>query len=51
MVKDPDAPASAAGRIEDAFTESVDVMPTILDWFGAPPTIKVSPHPTRGLGL
>ncbi len=21
------------------------------DWFGAPPTIKVSPHPTRGLGL
>ena len=21
------------------------------DWFGAPPTIRVSPHPTRGLGL
>jgi peptide deformylase len=21
------------------------------DWFGSPPTIKVSPHPTRGLGL
>ena len=21
------------------------------DWFGAPPTIKVSPHPTRGLSL
>ena len=21
------------------------------EWFGAPPTIKVSPHPTRGLGL
>ena len=21
------------------------------DWFGAPPTIKVSPHPTNGLGL
>jgi arylsulfatase A-like enzyme len=34
VVKDPDAPASAAGRIEDAFTESVDVMPTVLDWLG-----------------
>lgn len=34
VVKDPDAPADAAGRIEDAFTESVDVMPTILDWLG-----------------
>jgi arylsulfatase A-like enzyme len=33
VVKDPDAP-EAAGRIEDAFTESVDVMPTILDWLG-----------------
>jgi peptide deformylase len=21
------------------------------DWFGAPPTLKVSPHPMRGLGL
>ncbi len=21
------------------------------DWFGAPPTVKVSPHPTNGLGL
>jgi peptide deformylase len=21
------------------------------DWFGAPPTLKVSPHPTRGLAL
>jgi peptide deformylase len=21
------------------------------DWFGAPPTLRVSPHPTRGLGL
>ena len=33
VVKDPDAP-EAAGRIEAAFTESVDVMPTILDWLG-----------------
>jgi peptide deformylase len=21
------------------------------DWFGAPPTVRVSPHPTNGLGL
>jgi arylsulfatase A-like enzyme len=33
VIKDPDAPEQA-GRIEEAFTESVDVMPTILDWFG-----------------
>lgn len=26
--------AARAGAIEDAFTESVDVMPTILDWLG-----------------
>jgi arylsulfatase A-like enzyme len=34
VIKDPDAPAGAAGRIEEAFTESVDVMPTILGWLG-----------------
>ncbi len=33
VIKDPDAP-DQAGRIEDAFTESVDVMPTILEWLG-----------------
>ena len=33
VIKDPDA-AKQAGRIEDGFTESVDVMPTILEWFG-----------------
>ncbi len=33
VVKDPDA-RGAAGGIEDAFTESVDVMPTILQWLG-----------------
>jgi arylsulfatase A-like enzyme len=26
-----------AGRIEDSFTESVDVMPTILEWLGGEP--------------
>ena len=33
VIKDPDAP-ERAGIIESAFTESVDVMPTILDWLG-----------------
>ena len=33
VIKDPDAPQSA-GRIEDGFTESVDVLPTILEWLG-----------------
>ncbi|MFT8242548.1 phosphoric/sulfuric ester hydrolase PehA [Roseomonas sp. BN140053] len=33
VVVDPDRPESA-GRIESAFTESVDIMPTVLDWLG-----------------
>jgi arylsulfatase A-like enzyme len=33
VVKDPDA-TGRAGSIEGAFTESVDVMPTIIDWLG-----------------
>ena len=35
VIKDPDARGWArGGAVEDAFTESVDVMPTILDWLG-----------------
>ncbi|MBE9603410.1 alkaline phosphatase family protein [Acetobacteraceae bacterium H6797] len=34
IVKDPTAPASLRGRVATDFTESVDVMPTILDWLG-----------------
>ncbi len=35
IVRDPDCQADGArGRIVDAFTESVDVMPTILGWLG-----------------
>ncbi len=33
VIKDPGAPASA-GRVESAFTESIDLMPTMLDWLG-----------------
>ncbi len=34
VIRDPDA-ADQAGRIEDAYSESVDLMPTMLDWLGA----------------
>ena len=35
VVKAPDG--AGAGRIERAFTESVDVMPTLIDWLGGTP--------------
>jgi len=34
IVRDPLAPASARGKVHDRLTESVDLMPTILDWLG-----------------
>ena len=34
VVRDPRAPAAARGARVEAFTEHVDVMPTILDWLG-----------------
>jgi arylsulfatase A-like enzyme len=35
IIRDPDPAARAArGRVVDAFTESVDVLPTICDWLG-----------------
>ena len=37
IVRDPRAEADGArGRIVDRFTETVDCLPTILDWLGAP---------------
>ena len=36
IVRDPRAPASACGRRVDAWTEHVDVMPTVLDWLDVP---------------
>ena len=37
VVKDPAAVPGRRGAVADAFTESVDVMPTILDWLGGAP--------------
>jgi arylsulfatase A-like enzyme len=37
IVRDPRAEASAArGTVVESFTETIDCMPTILDWLGAP---------------
>lgn len=38
ILRAPDQPASAAGRQVNAFTESVDVMPTIVEWMGLEPS-------------
>lgn len=35
VIMDPGAEATR-GRIDDAFTESIDVMPTVLSWLGGP---------------
>ena len=37
VVREPATPSGKAGRagtVEDSFTESIDVMPTLLDWLG-----------------
>lgn len=36
VIVDPDAPEQA-GRIEDAPTKSIDLMPTMIDWLGGDP--------------
>ncbi|MXP64364.1 DUF4976 domain-containing protein [Roseomonas sp. M0104] len=43
VVKDPES-RLGAGRIEDSFTESVDVLPTILDWLGGAPPRACDGH-------
>lgn len=37
IVRAPDTPAALRGGHIDAFTENVDIMPTILEWLGATP--------------
>jgi arylsulfatase A-like enzyme len=47
IVVDPSAAADGTrGRVVDGFTESVDVLPTILDWLGLP-----VPHTCDGQSL
>lgn len=45
IIKDPRR-KERAGEIEDSFTESVDVMPTIIDWLGG-----IIPHTCDGHSL
>ena len=41
IVRDPHAAAAPTrGRTVEAFTEAVDVMPTLLDWMGAEPPVE-----------
>ena len=47
IVRDPSAQADASrGRVVEAFTETIDVMPTILEWAGVP-----VPRPCDGVSL
>lgn len=46
IIHDPRAPASIRGRKVDAFTESVDLLPTLLEWLG----LDV-PHEANGHSL
>ncbi len=46
IVRDPDAAKHGRGRRIDAFTESVDLVPTILEWLG-----RAAPEEANGLSL
>ena len=37
IIRDPDMPAKRRGRPVDAFSESIDILPTVLSWIGGPP--------------
>ncbi len=39
IIRDPSATSTKGQHIEE-FTESVDLVPTILDWLGAPPPVE-----------
>lgn len=45
VIRDPDARAQG-GRVVDAFTEMVDIMPTLIDWIGG-----AVPHQVDGRSL
>lgn len=44
IIRDPKAPTAARGRKVAAFTESVDITPTILDWLGLEVPHEVNGH-------
>jgi len=44
IIRDPRASVGARGRRVDAFTESVDLLPTLLDWLGLDVPHEVNGH-------
>jgi arylsulfatase A-like enzyme len=46
VIRAPEIPSQARGQVVDAFTESVDLAPTILDWLSAEP-----PQEMNGVSL
>ena len=44
IIRDPDSPGEARGRAHEPFTESIDLMPTILDWMGADVPAECNGH-------
>jgi arylsulfatase A-like enzyme len=45
IIRDPRAEADAGrGRQVDAFSESIDIMPTVLDWLGQEPPTECDGH-------
>ena len=45
IIRDPDEKANATrGTVRTEFTESVDIMPTLLDWHGINPPVQCDGH-------
>jgi arylsulfatase A-like enzyme len=47
IVCDPDAPPAAAGRTVEAFTEHVDITPTICEWLGLEVPLQCDGRPLQ----
>jgi arylsulfatase A-like enzyme len=47
IIRDPDTSADGRGRIVRAFTESVDVLPTICTWLGIDVPVQVDGYPLQ----
>ncbi|PSC03502.1 hypothetical protein SLNSH_18490 [Alsobacter soli] len=42
VIRTPGMPEETRGRVVEAFTESVDIVPTILEWIGQQPTPEMN---------
>ncbi len=48
IIRDPSAPMGARGKRHDVFTESVDLVPTMLDFMGLPVPLECNGHSLTG---